>query len=307
MTTAKECLQISHTLLSRSACFFILVLCILTAGCTKAEEPAPTSIPTATALPPTNTPFLPTPTTAPAVEAFTDNIPYRNKFDVYQLLSVRLPENKTPPFPTIMVFHPGGFGMGDRSDMDEFALALSERGVAVVNVNYTFDQYPAPVEDAFCALAWVHNEAPKYGFNTNRVVALGIDAGGNLAALLGVVTNPSPYLKDCPNFDLPEHAVAGVVSYCAYYDFGAQDDFVGWLQDVKVYYLDATQEGFDQRVIQASPVSHLHADAPPFLLIHGLADDYLTIEHTESFVTALQEEGVPVEFIEVAGIMMNTK
>ena len=46
-------------------------------------------------------------------------------------------------------------------------------------------------------------------------------------------------------------------------------------------------------------MSYVHADAPPFLLIHGLADQWLSPIQSERFVTALRAEGVPVEYIEV--------
>ena len=210
-----------------------LVRCLLLAGCmvvvsacTKPEQATPEVVPTATTLLPTPVPA--TPTASPAVETFTDFIPYTSKFHIQQVLSVRLPEEEdsVPPYPTILMFHSGAFEHGDKAELDELGLTLSESGMAVVNANYRLNRYPAPVEDAFCALAWVFREAPTYGFDTGHITAFGVDAGGTLAALLGLITDASDYLAACPNTTMPAHPVAGIVSYNAVYHYGFEEDYL---------------------------------------------------------------------------------
>jgi acetyl esterase/lipase len=126
---------------------------------------------------PTNT-LIPEPSIAsPAVEAYTDFVEYTGKFHIQQILSVRLPEETTPPYPTILMFHSGGFSTGEKEDLDGVAEDLSRRGFAAVNVNYHLHPYPAPLNDAFCALTWVYAEAQTYQFDTHRVIALGVDSG----------------------------------------------------------------------------------------------------------------------------------
>jgi acetyl esterase/lipase len=50
--------------------------------------------------------------------------------------------------------------------------------------------YPAQVQDAFCALAWIHANAATYGFDTEHIAAIGESAGGYLVAMLGTVEIP---------------------------------------------------------------------------------------------------------------------
>ncbi len=262
-----------------------------------------TSCTTSEVVAPTGTPVHVLPAQGQIMEAFTDNIAYTGEMDVLRLLSVRLPENTSPPYPTVVMFHSGVFVQGDKADMDEVAIALSQREIAVVNVNYRFEGYPAPVEDAFCALAWVHHEAQNYGFDTDRIFTLGGDVGGTLAAMLGLVIDPSPFLKNCPNTTLPSQSVAGVVSYGATYNFAAVEDFlIGRRIEKYNTYLGRTQDGYEQRVLQASPVSYIHTAAPPFLLFHGLNDAVVRSEHTGKFASALQAAGVSVEFTELLGV-----
>jgi acetyl esterase/lipase len=86
----------------------------------------------------------------------------------------------------------------------------------VVTPNHRFTPqyiYPAQVQDAFCALAWVHTNADTYGFDTGRIVALGLVSGGNLAAMLGVVDDPPPYIEGCLH-ELPEENwIQGVATF----------------------------------------------------------------------------------------------
>jgi dipeptidyl aminopeptidase/acylaminoacyl peptidase len=46
---------------------------------------------------------------------------------------------------------------------------------------------------------------------------------------------------------------------------------------------------------QASPVSHVSPDAPPFLLLHGAADRFVPCVQSERLYARLVEAGVEVE------------
>lgn len=45
----------------------------------------------------------------------------------------------------------------------------------------------------------------------------------------------------------------------------------------------------------ASPISHVHADAPPFFLFHGTLDQTVPFEHARELYEALLEHGVHAE------------
>jgi dipeptidyl aminopeptidase/acylaminoacyl peptidase len=56
-----------------------------------------------------------------------------------------------------------------------------------------------------------------------------------------------------------------------------------------------------RRAVAASPITHVAAGAPPFLLIHGDADDTVPIAQSEAMAAALERAGVPVKLIRVPG------
>jgi dipeptidyl aminopeptidase/acylaminoacyl peptidase len=52
---------------------------------------------------------------------------------------------------------------------------------------------------------------------------------------------------------------------------------------------------------QASPVTYITKDAPPFLIVHGDADKAVPFNQSELLTAALQKAGVPVTFYAVKG------
>lgn len=264
-----------------------LIACILLASCTSTKVPLPD--PTATEAPAADTAALD-----------MANVFYSGEKDIFRMLSINLPEDEAEPYPTVLIFHGGAFEYGDRFVVEEFSQDLSKRGFAVVNANYRNGSYPTPVEDTFCALAWVLQEADTYKFDIKRIITVGVDVGGTLASLLGLVQDPAPYLEDCPNKAIQGNVVAGVVSYAGGYLLGAEEDHRGAeVTEVWDLFLRKGEDGYEERQRKASPINHIHADAPPFLLIHGLEDEWVDINHSERFVTALRADGVSVEFVEL--------
>ena len=55
------------------------------------------------------------------------------------------------------------------------------------------------------------------------------------------------------------------------------------------------------RVAQASPLSHVRAGAPPFLLLHGRDDQFIPCSQSERLCDALQQAGNSVELKTYSG------
>ena len=88
----------------------------------------------------------------------------------------------------LIVFFPyGGFVSVELDDADEFARVLAARtGYRVLASSYTtatVRPFPAAVEDAHAILKWAARNRVRLGWDGERLITAGIEAGGNLAAV----------------------------------------------------------------------------------------------------------------------------
>lgn len=88
----------------------------------------------------------------------------------------------------LIVFFPGGgFIACELEEVQAFLQALAAHtGWAVLGVAYTtahVSPFPAAAEDAHAVLRWARRERRRLGWDGARLVAAGIEAGGNLAAV----------------------------------------------------------------------------------------------------------------------------
>lgn len=105
-------------------------------------------------------------------------------------LRVRIyrPPSAPSPAPVVVFFHGGGFALGDLDTHDGTARWHAARADAVVvSVDYRLapeHPYPAAVEDALAATAWVAGHAAELGVDAGRLAVAGDSAGGTLAAVV---------------------------------------------------------------------------------------------------------------------------
>jgi dipeptidyl aminopeptidase/acylaminoacyl peptidase len=59
--------------------------------------------------------------------------------------------------------------------------------------------------------------------------------------------------------------------------------------------------GRNELAREASPVNHVRANAPPFLIAHGTADTAVPYEHAVRLHTALQQAGAESELVTLDG------
>jgi len=90
--------------------------------------------------------------------------------------------------PVVVFFHGGGWSLGALSDYDVFLRSLAGlSGAIIVSIDYRLapeHPFPAGLNDARAAAAFIHRQAAGLGGDPNRFAVMGDSAGGNLAAVV---------------------------------------------------------------------------------------------------------------------------
>jgi len=105
-------------------------------------------------------------------------------------IRVRLyrPAGVEGPLPLYVFLHGGGFCVGTMDERDPRCRAVAAGARCLVaSVDYRMapeNQYPTAPEDCYAALEWLVERADELGFDPSRVAVGGESAGGNLAAVV---------------------------------------------------------------------------------------------------------------------------
>lgn len=113
-------------------------------------------------------------------------IPAENGPDVRSLLY--LPQAQSGA--GYLHIHGGGYiiGSAEGSDLQNLGLA-AKLGIVILSVDYRLapeHPIPAPLDDCYTALGWLHQQAAELGVDPERIAVGGESAGGGLAAALAI-------------------------------------------------------------------------------------------------------------------------
>jgi hypothetical protein len=103
--------------------------------------------------------------------------------------------------PALLYVHGGGFRILSKETHWVMALSFARRGFVVFNIDYRLaprHPFPAAVEDAAAAYAWVVAHAKEFGADVSRLVLAGESAGANLVAALTVAACFERASVPCP-------------------------------------------------------------------------------------------------------------
>jgi acetyl esterase/lipase len=224
-------------------------------------------------------------------------------------LDLWLPPAAGGPSPVVVFLHGGGWRLGSRhSAGPAYAKAdpgpfeqFAQAGIAVASVDYRLSGeaiWPAQLHDAKAAVRWLRGRAAELTIDPDRIGAWGESAGGHLAELLGL-TADDPTLEGQVGVVGQSSRVAAVAAWYAPSDIGAVATDLG--NDPtdpasrEALLIGAAAPTVPELAAQASPISHVSAAAPPFLLLHGDADRMVPGIQSERLYSALSAAGTDVE------------
>lgn len=115
-------------------------------------------------------------------------------------LRIYTPPNADAPPPIAMMFHGGGWVIGDLDTADSQSRELcAGAGCIVVSVDYRLapeHRFPAAADDCFAATCWASENGAALGGDPSRLAVVGDSAGGNLAAVVTLMARDagSPHI-----------------------------------------------------------------------------------------------------------------
>jgi len=199
-------------------------------------------------------------------------------------------------FPVLLFFHGGGFVVGELEEFDPFCSRVAAAaGCVVINVGYRLapeNKYPAALEDAKAVLEWVVENGSNINVDSKRIALCGDSAGGNLSAVLSIITREkgikiSAQILICPWLNL------NTFDRSSYNYFGKglwlSEESIHWF---KKHFLQNNEQAGSYLV---SPGLLLDVSKLPPALIITAEFDVLVDEGAE-YASRLKEAGVPVTY-----------
>lgn len=204
----------------------------------------------------------------------------------------------------VLIQVPGGAWSvnGKRPQAYTLMSRMVELGWICVSINYSKSpraKFPAHIIDVKRAIAWVRENIGDYGGDSDFIAITGGSAGGHLASLAALTPNDPTFQ---PGFERADTTVQAAAPYYGVYDFTDFDNMHELMMPfLENFVMKARFADQPERFTEASPISYVHRDAPPFFLLHGDRDQLAPIGQARAFCAALQGAGAPtVAYAELA-------
>lgn len=241
----------------------------------------------------------------PASVKVLRDVPYAATDNPRQQLDIYLPAktHSEKLLPVVVYIHGGGWHKGDKAGGYRKLGALVESGdYAGVSVGYRLSHeaiWPAQIHDCKAAIRWLRANAAKYQFDPDRIGVVGTSAGGHLVAMLGTSGDVSAL-----EGSLGEHTKVSSRVSCVVDFFGPSDLLTlgGFHNSDKSPGADLLGGAIPEKkdaAREASPITYVSKDDPPFLMIHGTNDAVVPFQQSEVLKAALEKEHVSALLVPV--------
>jgi acetyl esterase/lipase len=214
------------------------------------------------------------------------------------------PDANGAPAPGFIFFHGGGMVAGSIDTHDRVAAALAEAtGCRLISVDYRLapeHKFPAAIEDAIAATAFVARNAASFGIDAEKLVIGGDSAGATLAAVVcqhALRHGPTIVAQCliCPVLDFEETSPSR--------ETFAENHLID-RATLEADLADYLPEGTDPADVRISPLRALHVAGLPPAIIHTAEFDPMRDEGN-AYARKLLAAGVSVEHVCHDGMIHN--
>jgi acetyl esterase/lipase len=250
----------------------------------------------------------------------TEDVIYGRKQGTALTLDVFRPQGDTGANgAAVIVVVSGGFFSSHEAISPAFIRPLVGRGYTVFAVVHgSQPRYTVPeiVGDMNRAVRFIRHQAGTYRIDPQRLGVTGASAGGHLSLMLGMAGGPGdPNARDPVDRESSRvQAVACFFPPTDFLNFGgpgkelihARDHgrpfrpaFDYRVPDPETNLWVPVTDPEKLRVItrDISPISHVSAEDPPTLILHGDQDPLVPLQQSQSFVARLKEAGVEARLV----------
>lgn len=254
-----------------------------------------------------------------ADELFTrrEDVIYGRKFGTALTMDVFTPKEKPNHAAVIFVVSGGWFSSHD-SINQAFVAPFVSKGYtvfAVVHGSQPRFTIPEAIGDLHRSLRFIRSKADEFQIDPNRIGIVGASAGGHLSLMMG--TSGRPENKDAKDpVDRQSSRVQAVACFFPPTDFLNWGETgvaalgtgpLAWLpspfdfveSDAKTKRFERITDDAKLKAIgvEISPITHVSADDPPMLIIHGDKDKIVPIQQANIFIDKLKEHKIPCELV----------
>jgi acetyl esterase/lipase len=140
--------------------------------------------------------------------------------------------------------------------------------------------------------------AAEYGGDPTRLALIGASAGAHIAALIAVQPNAPEFASGCEDVSL---RFAGVIAYYGPLELATERGYPPVMLETvwEFFRVDRGTPEWAAVARRASPSTFVTETAPPFLLLHGGADNIVPVDDSRAFKRVLDEHRVPSLLVEL--------
>lgn len=212
--------------------------------------------------------------------------------DTAQRMDIYLPGNRSvDSTKSIVLIHGGGWNSGSKNDFVSYIDSFKKRmpDYAIFNMNYRLvngtNLFPSQEQDVKAAIDFIVDHSKEYHISQDKLVLLGVSAGGHLALLQG-------YKYNHPK-------IAAIVDF-----FGPTDLVTMFEKPWHPYVpfvlqmITGTTPAHNKTIYeQSSPINYVNSKSAPTLIFHGGSDALVNVSQSKSLKNKLDKAGVKNELV----------
>lgn len=183
--------------------------------------------------------------------------------------------------PAMLVIPGGGYWMLSDREAEPVALKFVEKGFSAFVLAYSVQtKYPAPLNEAQMAVAYIRRNADKYNIDGEKLCAVGFSAGGHLTGMLATVKREEVIAGESLESVKPNAVVLSypVVTMGELTHQGTRDVITGG------------EEALREKL---SIEKRADENSVPAFIWHTMEDDCVPVENSMTLAGAYRKNGVP--------------